>query len=64
LRRLRKLRGLSQTDVTVLLGWSSQNYISELECGKANPTAAQMQALARKLGGNVRVFIELDTKDP
>jgi transcriptional regulator with XRE-family HTH domain len=48
-RRLRRARGLTQEQLAELAGFTQQ-YLSELENGKQNPTAVTLYELAQQLG--------------
>lgn len=51
---LRKRRGLTQRQLSARTG-IQQSEISRIEGGRANPTAATLAALARALGGELRI---------
>lgn len=51
---LRKRRGLTQRQLSARSG-IQQSEISRIEGGRANPTAATLAALARALGGELRI---------
>jgi transcriptional regulator with XRE-family HTH domain len=51
---LRKQRGLTQRQLSARTG-IQQSEISRIEGGRANPTAATLAALARALGGELRI---------
>lgn len=46
IRYLRKIHGISQMELAVAIG-ASHPRISEIECGKANPTLDTIEKLAR-----------------
>jgi predicted XRE-type DNA-binding protein len=52
---LRKRRRLTQRQVSARTG-IQQSEISRIEGGRANPTAATLAALARALGGELRIL--------
>jgi transcriptional regulator with XRE-family HTH domain len=51
---LRKRRGLTQRQLSARTG-IQQSEISRIEGGRANPTTATLAALARALGGELRI---------
>jgi transcriptional regulator with XRE-family HTH domain len=51
---LRRKRGLTQRQLSARSG-IQQSEISRIEGGRANPTAATLAALARALGGELRI---------
>ena len=63
LRRLRKARGESQPQMAARTGMS-QNFISEIETEKANPSLRTLQELAAHLGVTVAELIAADDTMP
>jgi transcriptional regulator with XRE-family HTH domain len=60
---LRKRRGLTQRQLSARTG-IQQSEISRIEGGRANPTAATLAALARALGGELRIVPAAARKRP
>lgn len=60
---LRKQRGLTQRQLSARTG-IQQSEISRIEVGRANPTAATLAALARALGGELRIVPARVRKGP
>jgi len=60
---LRKQRGLTQRQLSARSG-IQQGEISRVEGGSANPTAATLGALARALGGELRIMPARVDKGP
>ncbi len=60
---LRKRRGLTQRQLSARTG-IQQSEISRIEGGRANPTAATLAALARALGGELRIVPARNRKGP
>ncbi len=60
---LRKRRGLTQRQLSARTGMQ-QSEISRIEGGRANPTAATLAALARTLGGELRIVPSAVRKGP
>ncbi len=60
---LRKQRGLTQRQLSGRTG-IQQSEISRIEGGRANPTAATLAALARALGGELRILPARVRKGP
>jgi XRE family transcriptional regulator, regulator of sulfur utilization len=60
---LRKRRGLTQRQLSARSG-IQQSEISRIEGGRANPTAATLAALARALGGELRIMAAGIDKGP
>ncbi len=60
---LRRMRGLTQRQVSARSG-IQQSEISRIEGGRANPTAATLAALARALGGELRLVPARVRKGP
>ena len=60
---LRRQRGLTQRQLSARTG-IQQSEISRIEGGRANPTAATLGALARTLGGELRIMPARVDKGP
>jgi DNA-binding XRE family transcriptional regulator len=60
---LRRMRGLTQRHLSARSG-IQQSEISRIEGGRANPTAATLAALARALGGELRIVPARVKKGP
>ena len=60
---LRRRRGLTQRQLSARTG-IQQSEISRIEGGRANPTAATLAALARTLGGELRIVPSAVRKGP
>jgi ribosome-binding protein aMBF1 (putative translation factor) len=60
---LRRKRGLTQRQLSARSG-IQQSEISRIEGGRANPTAATLAALARALGGELRIVPAAIDKGP
>jgi transcriptional regulator with XRE-family HTH domain len=60
---LRRQRGLTQRQLSARTGLQ-QSEISRIEGGRANPTAATLAALARALGGELRIVPAAIDKGP
>jgi transcriptional regulator with XRE-family HTH domain len=60
---LRKRRRLTQRQLSARTG-IQQSEISRIEGGRANPTAATLAALARALGGELRILPARAKKGP
>ncbi len=60
---LRRMRGLTQRQLSGRSG-IQQSEISRIEGGRANPTAATLAALARALGGELRIVPAAIDKGP
>ncbi len=60
---LRRSRGLTQRQLSARTG-IQQSEISRIEGGRANPTAATLAALARALGGELRIVPAAVDKGP
>jgi len=60
---LRRKRGLTQRQLSARSG-IQQSEISRIEGGRANPTAATLAALARALGGELRIVPARVDKGP
>lgn len=63
LRRLRRARGESQPQMAARTGMS-QNFISEIETEKANPSLRTLKELAAHLGATVAELIAPDDTMP
>ncbi len=59
---LHKRRGLTQRQLSARTG-IQQNEISRIEGGRANPTAGTLAALARALGGELRIRPRADQEE-
>ncbi len=57
-RRKRLERGLTQNQLTMLTGLSSQSYVSKIESGAKKPNRITLERLARALGCEVEDLIE------
>ncbi len=60
---LRKRRDLTQRQLAARTG-IQQSEISRIEGGRANPTASTLVALARALGGELRILPARASKGP
>lgn len=56
-RKARAKAGLTQHDIEIQTG-IKQAYISQIECGRQNPTLSTMIALARAVGKNVHAMLK------
>jgi transcriptional regulator with XRE-family HTH domain len=57
LRKARKEKGLDQSKVANLLGYS-QSYVSKIESGQRRIDIVQLKAFARIYGRNIEYFIK------
>ncbi len=48
-RKARQARGMTQEELSTCSGFSQQ-YLSDLECGRRNPTIVSLYELAQALG--------------
>lgn len=58
-RRLRQLAGMTQEDLAAKSGFGQQ-YISDLERGRRNPTILSLYEIAQALGSTPTALIEPD----
>ena len=57
LKRIRKIKGITQGDIVRALG-VGRGYISNIENGKMNPTLSTIAKLAKFLGAPIEVLIK------
>jgi transcriptional regulator with XRE-family HTH domain len=62
-RKLREVRGLTQEQVSEMTG-VSQQYVSDLERGRRNPTILTLYELTSPLGAHPRDMFEPITEQP
>jgi transcriptional regulator with XRE-family HTH domain len=60
-KRIRLAKGLTQEELAELSGFSQQ-YISDLERGRRNPTVVSLYELAQALGVNYLEILQPDKK--
>lgn len=59
LKRLRTEKGLTQSDITLALGYDSRSYVSDVESGKFIPQPDKLKKWAKGLGMTQRAMNDL-----
>ena len=61
-KRLRKEKGLTQEALSTAMGYSSPQYISNIERGVSRIPVTKFKVLSRLLGVDVRILIAAEVK--
>lgn len=56
LKRIRKSKGLTQVDLSTLMGWTDRSTIAHMESGRNIPTIGMVEKLAKALNVSPVVF--------
>ena len=62
IRRIREERGLSQEELAALAGLH-RAYVGQIERGEKNIGLKNLEKIAKALGVDIRVLVEIDTID-
>jgi transcriptional regulator with XRE-family HTH domain len=63
LKELREEKGLSQEELTWMAG-ASKNQVTDIECGRINPTASTLYALAKALEIEPMEILNFEFEEP
>lgn len=63
LKELREKKGLSQEELTWMTG-ASKNQVTDIECGRINPTVSTLYALAKALDIEPKEILNFKFEEP